>query len=275
MWRVTSRLICLFWVATVISGCASDKLLNVRTLSKAPKGEIVFLKKVGSWEVTDKFESTDSATERISIDKENKQIAVLYTNVTGNSYVSKKSGGRSNALKGFLACETDDINRIEDSYNPCNSSFYITDRTSTALSQTIGSALLLGLPTLAEAVKGSYWFHVNFAPNLVLSAAKEAGLIQDGSWNVVFPHYSYATFANANRKDVPKFASNPKIDKKRKSNETAKIVIPKTQQQPKLGSSGSGFFVSRMGHVVTNAHVVKDCSRLTIGDNANKQTADL
>jgi len=26
-----------------------------------------------------------------------------------------------------------------------------------------------------------------------------------------------------------------------------------------------------MGHVITNAHVVKDCNRVTVGDNANKQ----
>ena len=38
-----------------------------------------------------------------------------------------------------------------------------------------------------------------------------------------------------------------------------------------LPQSGSGFFVSKMGHVITNAHVVQNCNRVTIGDNANKQ----
>ena len=40
--------------------------------------------------------------------------------------------------------------------------------------------------------------------------------------------------------------------------------------QPQSGT-GSGFFVSKMGHVITNAHVVKGCKKLTVGDNANKQ----
>jgi serine protease Do len=36
--------------------------------------------------------------------------------------------------------------------------------------------------------------------------------------------------------------------------------------------SGSGFFVSRLGHVVTNAHVVDGCRRLTVGANADEQS---
>ena len=42
------------------------------------------------------------------------------------------------------------------------------------------------------------------------------------------------------------------------------------EQIPQSGS-GSGFFVSKMGHVITNAHVVQNCKKVTIGDNANKQ----
>ena len=45
---------------------------------------------------------------------------------------------------------------------------------------------------------------------------------------------------------------------------------PHKEQKPQSGS-GSGFFVSKMGHVITNAHVVKGCKKLTVGDNANKQ----
>ena len=39
----------------------------------------------------------------------------------------------------------------------------------------------------------------------------------------------------------------------------------------KTSTSGSGFFVSKLGHVITNEHVVKDCKSVTVGDNANKQ----
>jgi len=49
-----------------------------------------------------------------------------------------------------------------------------------------------------------------------------------------------------------------------------KEPVPRKEQLPKSGS-GSGFFVSKMGHVITNAHVVQNCKKITIGDNANKQ----
>ena len=37
------------------------------------------------------------------------------------------------------------------------------------------------------------------------------------------------------------------------------------------GTSGSGFFVSKLGHIITYEHVVRECSNITVGDNANKQ----
>jgi serine protease Do len=40
---------------------------------------------------------------------------------------------------------------------------------------------------------------------------------------------------------------------------------------PPQSGTGSGFFVSKVGHVITNAHVVKGCNKVTVGDNANKQ----
>ena len=51
------------------------------------------------------------------------------------------------------------------------------------------------------------------------------------------------------------------------------VTAPGTQKGTRAASdSGSGFFVSRLGHVVTNAHIVEKCWRITVGDNADNQT---
>jgi serine protease Do len=38
---------------------------------------------------------------------------------------------------------------------------------------------------------------------------------------------------------------------------------------PNTKTSGSGFFVSRLGHLLTNQHVVNGCRSVTVGDNAD------
>jgi S1-C subfamily serine protease len=53
-----------------------------------------------------------------------------------------------------------------------------------------------------------------------------------------------------------------------------KVAEKKEQPPPPstgTGTSGSGFFVSKQGHVLTNEHVVRKCNRVTVGDNANRQ----
>jgi S1-C subfamily serine protease len=60
-----------------------------------------------------------------------------------------------------------------------------------------------------------------------------------------------------------------------RNKETEVAEAPKASPPPQSGS-GSGFFVSKMGHVITNAHVVQSCKKVTIGDSTNKQiTAEI
>ena len=46
---------------------------------------------------------------------------------------------------------------------------------------------------------------------------------------------------------------------------------PKSKR--KSSSTGSGFFISKLGHIITNQHVINNCQSVTVGDNANKQVA--
>jgi S1-C subfamily serine protease len=64
--------------------------------------------------------------------------------------------------------------------------------------------------------------------------------------------------------------------KKNQQSKPKKIAKKKPQSTPKSSTSGSGFFISKSGHVITNQHVVDNCKQVTIGDNAKKQvTADV
>jgi S1-C subfamily serine protease len=84
------------------------------------------------------------------------------------------------------------------------------------------------------------------------------GRVKEGVWkNDIF---SYAK--NVTPKSIRKKSPPPRIASKPK---------PKSPPPAKSASSGSGFFVSKLGHIVTNQHVVRSCKGVTVGDNANSQ----
>jgi S1-C subfamily serine protease len=64
---------------------------------------------------------------------------------------------------------------------------------------------------------------------------------------------------------------SPRIRKK------PKRQTRKTDASPSIisSSTGSGFFVSKLGHVVTNEHIVRNCGSITVGDNGKKQVATM
>jgi V8-like Glu-specific endopeptidase len=51
------------------------------------------------------------------------------------------------------------------------------------------------------------------------------------------------------------------------------VAIKPPEPSPKSVTSGSGFFVSKFGHIVTNQHVVNKCRRITVGGKAKTQVS--
>ena len=64
---------------------------------------------------------------------------------------------------------------------------------------------------------------------------------------------------------------NARLKKQNQPKQVAKRPPPRKSPPPSSGSTGSGFFVSKLGHIITNEHVVRQCGSVTVGDNANEQ----
>ena len=62
-------------------------------------------------------------------------------------------------------------------------------------------------------------------------------------------------------------------EKQSKPKQVVKRPQPKKSPAPSSGSTGSGFFVAKLSHIVTNEYVICKSGSVTVGDNANKQVS--
>ncbi len=68
------------------------------------------------------------------------------------------------------------------------------------------------------------------------------------------------------RKEIARLKKQQQAQPKKIAKKPAKKSPP-----PKSAGTGSGFFVSKLGHIVTNEHVVRNCGSITVGDSTTNQ----
>ena len=104
------------------------------------------------------------------------------------------------------------------------------------------------------------------------------GRIEEGIWEA--GKFLYAQKAPASGKSIAEKENDRLLQEiarlKKKQQAQPKKIAKKPAKKsptPKAGGTGSGFFVSKLGHIITNEHVIRNCGSVTVGDNANKQVS--
>jgi len=101
------------------------------------------------------------------------------------------------------------------------------------------------------------------------------GRVKKGIWENNIFLYAKIPSPTVTAKKSPEPSSDVQRELEKLRKENARLKKEKKQKpkpSPKpSGTSGSGFFISKKGHVITNQHIVSKCKEVTVGDNAQKQ----
>ena len=99
------------------------------------------------------------------------------------------------------------------------------------------------------------------------------GLIKQGTWkDGKFLNFQKGTPTVIARKSLPSSPSAAEVENKRLQKRIAELE-KEQQSKPNSNFTGSGFFVSKLGYLITNEHVVRDCNRISVGDSKEKQVS--
>ena len=98
---------------------------------------------------------------------------------------------------------------------------------------------------------------------------EQEGIFENGKFL-----YAKKTPPTVTAKKAPEPSSQVQKENEKLRRENARLKKEKKQKpkpSPKSATSGSGFFISKLGHVITNQHIVSKCKEVTVGDNSKKQ----